>query len=564
MSTVTITISSGGTVMDPSYQVLSVDVVKEVNRIPYAQIVLLDGDAAEQKFAISDETFFEPGKEIEIKLRYENDTIGDVSVFKGLVVRHAVEANEKGMLLTVEMKDAAIKMTQSRRSEVYKKDLTDDKIIGDLITKAGLTKGKLATMQAPNPELVQYYSTDWDFMLSRADVYGMAVVAEDGTISISEMKLSGQPKHTFEFGITPIYNFEIEVDGNHQYADVQSIAWDVKNQKLTAATKAKAFTLSQGNVKAATVADAVGGKLQLLSDPVSLDPKELQAWADGAMIKSRMAMIRGRISTPGTGDIHPMEVMEVAGVGKRFNGKTLITGVRHQVDVSGWQTDVQFGLSAERFASQRDIIDPPAAGQLPGVNGLQIGVVDKFEEDPDKEFRVKVILPGIDETKGAVWARLASPQAGKERGYFFRPETGDEVVVGFFNDDPRQAVILGAMFGSKNTPPKDLSTLTKDNIDKGIVTKTGSIIHFIDDKKAAILIATPKLNKVLLDDDNEMVEITDQHGNAITMNKDGIQIKSVKDLKIDGSKGNVEIKAKALTINASGKVEIKGSAVDVK
>lgn len=546
MSTVTAIVSSSGSVMDPSYQVLSIDVVREVNRIPYAQLVLLDGDAAKQKFVISDTAFFEPGKEIEIKLRYEGAPSTEASVFKGLVVRHAVEANEQGLLLTVEMKDAAIKLTRTRRSEIYR-EKTDSEIIGTLITNGGLTKGQVAATQPAHPELVQYYCTDWDFILSRADMYGMVVVTEDGKVSVSKITLSGSAVHTFEFGISDIYNFEIEIDANHQYAEVESIAWDVKEQKLTQATKAKAFNLSQGNLKAVTVANAVGGKLQALSSPVSLDPKALQAWADGAMIKSRMSMIRGRISVPGFGEFHCLDVMEVLGVGKRFNGITLITGIRHRVDLSGWHTDVQFGLSPEAFIARSDVMDRPAAGQLPGVNGLQIGLVTD-NQDPKKESLVKVMLPGIDPEKGEVWARLSSLDAGKGRGFFFRPEPGDEVIVGFFNDDPRQPVILGSMYNPKNTPPDDMAKSSEKNLAKGIVTRSKITLGFLDDEKPMVFIETPGSNKIVFDDSSEMVQMSDQHGNSITMSKDGIEIKSAKDLKID----------------ASGNVEIKGTKVDVK
>jgi len=550
MGVVSVTILSAGKSMDPSSEIVSIDIVKEVNRIPYTILTLLDGSVAQQKFAISDGAFFEPGKEIEIKLRYEGDPDNETSVFKGLVVKQVVEANHQGTLLTVEMKDATVKLTQSRRSEVYR-DKTDDKIIGELISQAGLKKGSLAATQLTHPEIVQYYCTDWDFMLTRAEACGSLVIANDGEISLISLKEiipADQPKHTFEFGISEVYDFEIEVDASHQRVGVESIAWDLKNQKLTQASKAKAFDLAQGNLKADTVANAVGGKLETLSSSVSLNPKTLQAWADSVMIRSRMAMIRGRISVPGFGDIRCLDVMAVAGIGERFNGKTLVTGIRHRVDQNGWQTDVQFGLSPKRFTAQRDIVDVPAAGLLPGVNGLQIGIVDQFEEDPDKEFRVKVILPGIDEKKGAVWARLATPDAGKERGYFFRPETGDEVVVGFFNDDPRQAVILGAMYGSKNTPPKDVAKLSKDNITKGIVSKTGVTLGFMDDKKPSVFIKTPGKNQIIFDDDNQKIQIADQHGNSITMSKDGIEIKSAKDLKIE----------------AANNVEIKGSKVNVK
>ena len=160
---------------------------------------------------------------------------------------------------------------------------------------------------------------------------------------------------------------------------------------------------------------------------------------------------------------------------------------------------------------------------------------------------MKVILPGIDAKTGSVWARLTAPDAGNNRGYFFRPEKGDEVVVGFFNEDPRQPVILGALYSSKNAPASDYS-VTQDNLKKGIVTKAGTKILFNDDNKASLSLETASQNKILLDDDKELVSITDKHGNTITMDKDGIKLESGKDLKL----------------TASGNVEIKGAKVDVK
>ena len=161
--------------------------------------------------------------------------------------------------------------------------------------------------------------------------------------------------------------------------------------------------------------------------------------------------------------------------------------------------------------------------------------------DPDKQFRVKVILPGIDEKTGSVWARLAAPDAGNNRGWFFRPETGDEVVVGFFNNDPRQPVILGAMFSPKNTPPERFSEITPDNETKAIVSKTGSVIGFKDDQQGSIFIQTAEGASVLLDDGAKSMELSDQHGNRIKMDKGGISLKTAKDLKLEAS-GNVEIK----------------------
>ncbi|HAB17047.1 MAG TPA: Rhs element Vgr protein, partial [Verrucomicrobiales bacterium] len=175
MSVVTATILSGGKVMDPTYELVSIDVRREVDRIPSANLMLLDGDAPQRVFPISDMDFFEPGKEIEIKLRYEGEPGGDQTVFKGMVIRHGVESRPPRSFLTVELKDAAVRLTQGRRSKVFR-DQTDDQAIGAILAAAGLKKGAVAKADPQQPELVQYHCTDWDFILSRADFHGLRVV----------------------------------------------------------------------------------------------------------------------------------------------------------------------------------------------------------------------------------------------------------------------------------------------------------------------------------------------------------------------------------------------------
>lgn len=546
MSVVTATIVSDGRKIDEAHELLSIDIRRDVNRIPSASVELLDGDAATGTFALSDEKVFEPGKVIEIKVRYESQT-QDATLFKGVVVRHAVEASLQGSLLRVEMKDAAIKLAQTRKSVVFR-DQTDGEVIRKLIQAAGLRVGKVDTTRPKHPELVQYHCSDWDFILSRAEAQGLLAVARDGAVSARKADVSGRAKVTFEYGISEIYNVEFEADAAHQYSTIKSRGWSIKDQRRTTSSDAKPFALSQGNLDGKKLAQAVGFGAYSLSHPVPLAAEELQAWADARMQRSRMSMLRGRLSTTGFSNIELLDLAQVAGIGRRFNGKALVTGICHRVDAGGWRTDVQFGLSPRSFCLEEGIRDAPAAGLVPGVSGLQIGVVADFADDPDKQLRVKVSLPSMDDDGAVVWARLASPDAGKGRGFFFRPETGDEVVVGFFNADPRQPVILGALHSAKNDAPRGLADLTKDNFKKGIVTKGGTRIAFTDDKKASVIVETADKNTILLDDDKALVAISDKHGNKITMDKDGIKIVSAKDLNLE----------------APGNVVIKGAKVDVK
>lgn len=571
--------------MKPTWEVLSIDITREVNRIPRAQLVLLDGDPSKQKFEISDSGVFDPGKEIEINLRYEGEegeAGKDRTVFKGLVIRHRVEANQRGTQLTVDLKDVAFRMTRVRKSVVYKgespeKGITDSKIIEKIIgeyKEGGLAIKGDAETQPEHPEIVQYYCTDWDFMLSRAQASGQLVIVEDGEISLRSIAVGDAAKHTFNVGIDEVYSFEMEADASHQYKEVQSVAWDMEKQKSTDVTEAMLdySPPSPGDLYGYDIAPKVGAGTCKLASPVPLEQGELQAWANATLATSRMSLLRGRIEVPGSASIKLMALMEIDGVGKHFNGETLITGIRHRIDHRGWQTDVQFGLSPEWFSRHPDIMDVPAAGLLPGVNGLHIGVVDGFQEDPKKEFRVRVRLPAIaatdDKADSVVWARLASPDAGNGRGFFFRPEKGDEVVVGFFNDDPRHAVILGSLYSSeKNKPPEKLSPSDKDNISKGIVTKKGSMLRFIDKKEGntgpGLVIQVPgsedKPEKIQLGafSNQASIQISDQYDNLIVMGVNGITIKTKKVLLLKNEKGHVRI-------GTDGHVETKGTKVTQK
>ena len=546
MSVVTATIVNAAKGTLPSvYSLMSIDVRRELNRIPNASLVLLDGDPAQRKFELSDSEFFAPGADIQIKLRYEGKG-KDATVFKGKVVRHRIEASVKGSLLRVDLKDAAIKLTQPRRSTVFRNQ-TDGELIRKLLSDGGLAASVDATQPA-HKEILQYQCSDWDFVVSRADVNGLFVVVVDGKVSVRKMDLAAAPKHKVDFGITDLHDFEFELDGSHQARKVSSRSWSVADQKLTALAAGTEISLKQGKLGGAKFAGELGFGDCVLTHPVDMQPDELKAWANARSLRSRMSMLRGRVSMAGLATLALLDVIEIDGVGKRFNGKTPVTGICHRVDIEGWRTDLQFGLSPRSFSQQADLHDAPAAGLLPAVGGLHIGIVDGFLEDPDKLLRVKVMLPAVGTQGEAVWARLATPDAGKDRGFAFRPETGDEVVVGFFNQDPRQPVILGALYSGKNAQPQDFGEPAQANLLKGIVTRQGTKILFNDADKPSLTLETKAQNKIVLDDDAESILIADNHGNKITMDKNGITLESVKNL----------------TLKASGKVEISGQSVDVK
>ena len=547
----TLKIKSEGSEISNEFHVVSVTVEKEVNRIPKAQIILLDGDTAKEDFEISNQDHFIPGKKIEIHAGYHSD---ESLIFKGIVINHRIKARKgKASYLYIDCRDESVKMTVGRKNKYYY-DSTDSDIFSEILGKYSLDTD-IEPTEASHKEMVQYYSTDWDFIVSRAEMNGMLVTANDGKFSVKKPDTSSDPVLSLVYG-SSMLDFEAEMESRDQYSTVKSNSWDYSSQEVIEEEGTDPGVTESGNISSDDLADVMNLEELSQRHGGKVSDMELKAWASSRILKSKLAKIRGRVKSQGYGDINPGDMLELNGVGDRFNGKNFVSAVRHQINLKNWETDIQFGLSPEWFSkSQKDIIDTPAAGLLPAVQGLQIGIVTQLEDDPDGEDRVLVKMPMISSDEDGVWARVATLDAGDSRGSFFRPEIGDEVLLGYLNEDPRFPVILGMMNSSAKPAP---ITAKDSNPEKGFITRSEMKLLF-DDEKKVITVETPGGNKIVLSDDEGAVNLEDQNGNKITMDSDGITMESAKDVAIKAS-GDVKIEGINSEIKANSQFKAEGAA----
>ncbi|WPV01748.1 type VI secretion system tip protein VgrG [Mucilaginibacter sp. cycad4] len=549
MSSATFSVKSEGEIMPVYYQLVNIDIVNDVNRIAYAELTLLDGDFAKQAFIISDTSFFNPGKPIEIKLWYADQPAGEKVVFEGIVIKHSLKKSGSSGVLSVEISDRAVKMTSKRKSYVFN-DITDQDVISKLIKDCGLSVGSVDATSTSHRQIVQYNTTNWDMMLSRAEVNGLLVKTTNGVISAQRPDLDAAAKYAVEIGKDEVFDFELQMDSRNQYASIKSRTWDASANQMTETSNASDVVLKQGNLSASIVASAMGGIDNDLIATIPASPGEAKAWADAWMVKTRLSMLKGSFRIDGSTAVKIGDIFELKGAGAKFSGENLVTGVRHRFNPQGWFTTIQFGLSADWFSSVVHTSDSKAAGLLPGVNGLQIGIVQAFEADPEEQFRVKVEIPAVDGERKTVWARLAALDGGVNHGSVFWPDANDEVLLGFINDDPRHPVILGSLYGKKNTPP--ISPVEK-NPEKGFATRSGMKVLF-DDEKKTLSILTSENNKVLIDEENKFIELKDITGNIVKLSDNGITLQSDKNITVSAA-GNIAIEGK--------NVKIKGSAIDM-
>jgi Rhs element Vgr protein len=554
---VTMKILSNGSQLPDAFQVVLLVVNQAFNRISSATIVVLDGQASSQDFAISDGSEFVPGAEIEIRLGYRAQ---EDNVFKGLVTSQNLKVRRNGSYLTVECKDKAVKATLDRKFK-YFREVKDSDVMEELIGAHGLQADVEATTNT-HKELVQFDATDWDFLMTRTDANGMFCTVKDGAVKIAKPDLGQAPVLTLEFGTT-IIEFDAEIDARHQYKAVKANAWDPANQEVVESEASEPGFSENGNLSATDLADSMSVESFTLSHSGRLETPELQNWADAKLLRQRLAKTCGRVTCQGFAAVKPGDIIELKGVGERFNGKVIVSEVRQQVGDGNWETDIQFGVKPGWFSTTYDVQQPSAGGLLPPISGLQIGIVTTLEGDPDGEDRIQVRLPIISKDDEGIWARIATLDAGQNRGTFFRPEIGDEVIVGFLNDDPRHPVVLGMCHSSAKPAPEPPSD---DNHVKGYVTRSEMKLLFDDDKKI-ISLETPNGNKMELTEEGKGIKFEDENGNKIVLNNDGILIESAKDiilkaagdLKTEGV--NVELKAQAeFKAEASVSATLKGSA----
>ena len=571
----TVAVLVEGTEISGEFHVLSVSVTREINRIPAATIQIRDGEASRSTFAVSDTDHFIPGRKIEIHLGYRSQ---NESVFKGIIVKHSIKIRKDGSLLIVECRDEAVKMTSGRNNR-YFTDKKDSDIMEELIGGYQLQKEVRAT--TPDlKEIVQYDATDWDFLLCRAEANGHVVMVEDGKIVVDQPATGQESVVTVRYGAT-LLELDAEIDARWQSKSIKASSWNATDQELIEVEAREPSTTDSGNLSPDDLAGVISDNAHEIKHGGKLSEPELQAWADGRLMKERLAKVRGRVRFQGFAGVLPGKIIDVAGIGERFTGKMYVSGVRHVVVKGNWVTDVQLGLNPELYAETYDLRPLPASGLLPAVSGLQIGVTTALENDPDGEDRIKVRLPLINPSEEGIWARVATLDAGRERGTFFRPEIGDEVVVGFLNDDPRHPIVIGMCHSSAKPAPEPARD---DNHRKGYVSREKMQFMF-DDEKKIITFETPGGNKMRLSEEDKGVVIEDQNGNKITLDDKGIKIESVKeltlkaaqDIKIEGmnidmtaqtafkaaGNGSAEVSSASTTIKGSATTVIQGGIVQI-
>jgi Rhs element Vgr protein len=539
---INITVNVNGQPINDEYGIKSISVVHALNKISYAEVVLLgEVKVGSDSIPLSDGDDFSPGNKISISAGYVDSD--ESNIFSGLIVSHAVEINSESYFsFRILCKHAAVTMTYNEKeAEFFSK--SDNAIISAITGTYGLS-ASVDSVADEQEAVFQRMSTDWDFILSRCDYNGFIVSMDGDTLTIGKPKVDGTADLKITFGDSLI-SFDATLSAENQPPSLKASAWDTKTQALISSSAAEPSVNAQGNLTAKTLSGKLGQSELNLISAAPLDTAELQSWANGELLRKRLSAIKGSVKFVGSALAKTGTLIELEGVGKKFEGSAFISSVMHTIDEDAWNTTVKFGLEYAPISKKAGFSYPAAAGQLPAIYGLQIATVKKISNDPKSQFRVMVNIASNAETQNGIWARMSNFYATSSAGAVFWPEVGDEVVVGFLESDPRYPVILGSMYSEKNQSPHTVSD--ENNYIKSLTTKSKMVLSF-DEEKKIIKITTPGNNSITISDEDKGITIADQNSNSVKLSPDGIVLNSAK---------NIELKASQnITLDATGKISI--------
>jgi uncharacterized protein involved in type VI secretion and phage assembly len=198
-----------------------------------------------------------------------------------------------------------------------------------------------------------------------------------------------------------------------------------------------------------------------------------------------------------------------------------------------------------------DLLDTRLPRGLGGVfYGVYPATVTRIKDDTG-QGRVRIKLPwSPDGASGGfeAWARVSTLMAGDNRGTWFMPEIGDEVLAAFAGGNPCAPYVLGMLWNGKDAPPESMDGAESNDIKK-IRSRNGVAIT-LDDKQGQeqFIVETPGGQSITLKDGPGSIEIKDTNGNTVTLDSSGVSVQTSSTVQVQAS--SVTVTASDVTVNA--------------
>lgn len=363
----------------------------------------------------------------------------------------------------------------------------EDKTLSEIINEVIGDNGKLINTDlcpiqtARLPYTVQYNETSYQFISRLAQRFGEYLYFDSGKFHFGR---APQGKNIVLYPDIDVLGYSYQLGMEH--TDFHHAQHDYLKYKNTSSD---AYTLASGRMHELT--DMVyehshsAYKKPTMQDMHSTSQEystfsqnEMSATAEGYGAKARMMTcnIRTNRADLCIGDkITIGEMTDEGGLSSTEHQELMAVGVKYHFSADGhFENEVTAIPSVSPYA-------PYGIEDLyPVCESQRAQVVDN--NDPEHLGRIRVqflwqqLQPGLCATP---WLRIAQPHGGDDKGFYFIPEIGEEVMVAFENGNGEKPYVVGTLYHGKQQPgrkwPHD-----QNNI-KAIRTRNGHTVEIYDE-----------------------------------------------------------------------------------
>lgn len=584
---------------------LGVSVSNTVEHIPHAHLEFRDGSPALQDFELSNLPWLKPGAKLTIGLGPEEAAVN--TVFAGLITHLRINAQNSGYFaLEVECRHPAYRMTLNRNMRFFHNSATSKtetvatisdaealdqlgKVYGLTITTAQHSQSGFQDINHEN--LPQYGSTDWDFLMVRADATGRLTRCVYNGVELTlpippEAGTKGLTRFVFGGANPNILEFKAEMDGSLHTQTSVTTSWDTFSQQQQSESNTDTPWDLQGNLKAQELAQLAGSLQQEVFHGGDLLKQEARAISYATMQRNTLAKIRATLKVVGDASLLPGDWVTLEGLGAKWNGTLFVGGVQHDYTDGLWDTTVQIGISPEKHAERYAVHYAPSVNLMPGVQGLLYGKVLQYDKSAEGHELVKVAVFSPEDSdqnqpQRSLYARISNWKAGNLGSATFRPGVNDEVLIGFINADPRFPVVLGALTNKEAQPTWPLvnedgklvqkkqgleikkkkgawQLLFDEENDTLEINSAGFHISLNDESNELTLRDKSKANQIILNDKSVIVTAKD----SITLGTDqGAKLILDKNVSLLNKKGSIVLDSKEIKQKATTGMETKANTI---
>jgi type VI secretion system secreted protein VgrG len=247
-------------------------------------------------------------------------------------------------------------------------------------------------------------------------------------------------------------------------------------------------------------------------------------------------------------------------------GEYIIINITHEISEQGATYSNHFE------AIPKDAAIPPfsISPDPPPCEMQMAKVVENHDPKALGRIRVQFLWQDPKETSAndakSPWIRVASPYTGKDLGFYFIPEIGEQVLVGFDHNHPERPFVISGMF---NNEAKPAEFAKPDNHLKIIKTKGKNQIQFWDDKdKEQVVVISPK--DIVIHADTGVLKMDAKGNITIESHKGSISISAAGDISMSASNisldasNAISMKAKEITEKGDVSVTIEAPKVAIE